>query len=132
MEIKELRIGNIVTHPFSSFISGAFYIMDGKTIDIIFNDCKPINLNEDWLIKCGFKHVIGKDNVWDELKLSNFDEVWWIPGMYFIVKDCDSFVLYHCTDEDTYWQLTFKIKYVHQLQNIIFDLTNEELVVELN
>lgn len=94
---------------------------------------EPIELTPEVLIKCGFKQVEGEDNIWEELKLSNFEIVWWISGMYFITTDGfgGDFDFNHATDEDTYWTIHHSVKHLHQLQNLFFSLTGEELIINL-
>ncbi len=98
MEAKELRIGNWVTEN-----GRLIHIHDGFGIDHAYN-FEPIPLTEDWLLKFGFE-------------LKNWGiKVWYLKGFEidqnFYLKGID-------------WGVRFK--YVHQLQNLYFALTNEEL-----
>ena len=73
---------------------------------------KPIELTETWLEKFGFKMVAGnaeKDNylLWKNKTTHNFD-----------------FVL---NEPHSNKRIVTPIKYVHQLQNLYYALTNEEL-----
>jgi len=137
MNAKELRIGNIIRYSDGKDVvianlgdmgfstkddRGLFYGSD----DI--NDYKPILLTEEWLVKFGFeltdsnhrkitrwllkedyketKHAtIGINPVTEEhmLKLSNVFGYWFFKNGH------------------------HKIEYVHQLQNLYFALTGEEL-----
>jgi hypothetical protein len=109
MKASELRLGNLV--------------MDGKDIEQvnarmidmlvkIEADFDPIPLTEEWLLKFGFKKT-----EWD-----NFNSYRLMIGNndYTIVLYSDG----NCEVGDI---ITCKIEYVHQLQNLYFALTGEEL-----
>lgn len=102
----------------------------GQNIDIDEKYLRPIPLTEQWLLKFGFKHAIGESEVWDQIKVSNTDEVWWISGCYFFEKNGDWFQFNHLTDEDTYWTIHPNVQYAHQLQNLYVCLTGEELTIK--
>jgi hypothetical protein len=103
------------------------------TIEDHFDDgellVQAIPLTPEILEKAGFKYA-ADDDVWEECKLSAFEEVWWISGMYFIEKGWQGYTFYKSTDEDTYMQLVV-IEHLHQLQNLYYALTNTELNIEL-
>lgn len=77
-------------------------------------DLKPIPLTKKWLLKFGFVKNIGNF----ELKEFRFHIS---QPMNF-----DGFIF--C---DGYSVITDKIQFVHQLQNLYFSLTNEELTLKL-
>jgi hypothetical protein len=112
MESRELRIGNYYDN------NGQVMQVTPNTIEEVWiaerNWCKPIPLTEECLMKFGFE----KSDEW-----------------YFLDRYCASF--------DTDYPLWFGqqgccqydaikvgIKYVHQLQNLYFALTQKELVYE--
>ena len=92
------------------------------------DDINPISLSDEWLERLGFHHLVGSESIWNEVKLSDREEIWWIEGIYFFEKDDDIFQLYLSTDEDTYHMVKYEIEFVHELQNIIFALTGKELL----
>jgi hypothetical protein len=99
----ELRIGNWVKTT-----EGEIQIHNGWEIDE-GNECNPIPLTEEWLERFGAKSdvvssMFGLGN-WISINLSN-DGDFWIENI---------------TGE------VVVIKYVHQLQNLYFALTGEEL-----
>ena len=112
IEAKDLRIGNYLEHPYSNgycqvntIDNEHLNIGEGNVIEDI-NDFKPIPLTEEWLIKFGFKEL--KRNVW-------------------FISDKDGFQIIL---ENSIFRLKYlrkHIKYVHQLQNLYFALTGEEL-----
>ena len=99
MKASELRIGNLV------YKNGiATEITADTMLDILryTTPFEPIRLTEEWLLKFGFER--NKD-AWTS----------------FIKND-----VIIATDKFIYMSRT-KLKYVHQLQNLYFALTGEEL-----
>jgi len=121
MTANELRIGNWV----HSGITDEDFIVESHDIVNIsmgFDNGKvqPIELTEEWLVKFGFKkritighsvqYFIGKNPVthdwlFDLLWLEGYSTPFYRNGFH-------------------------KIKHVHQLQNLYFALTGEELKIE--
>lgn len=133
MDAKELRIGNFVTYKNNEVI------VTGVTNDplIMFNidgqgyfgdhekEFNPIPLTEKWLIKFGFeKKQINTKNI----------------GLVDYLSPLDIQSDYGCTidlDENQVWlrdcdggKIGVQIQYVHQLQNLYFALTGEELTIK--
>lgn len=86
--------------------------IDYKQGVLNLNDVSPIPLTEEWLVKFGFELQIGNhilENHWGHL-----------------IRWHDSIII---TDDISNHSkgLTVKIEYVHQLQNLYFALTGEEL-----
>jgi len=96
---------------------------------IPFDMIEPIPLTEDWLFKLGFEFD-SKDSFTDimyyekkyDSKLNK------ISGE--ITISVDSCGLVQLSDNNIKWVDICKIKYVHQLQNLYFALTGEELEVK--
>jgi hypothetical protein len=110
MKENELRIGNWVLSP----TEGEIQIENGWQIDE-GEEVKPIPLTEEWLFKFGFK----------------FDGhcSWWKNKLIELTIDTgeDEYSVFN--DNGDY--ITLKgIKYVHQLQNLYFALTGEELTIK--
>ena len=113
MEAKELRIGNLFRFISTNYIE---YVSDIKTNglktpvinNVSIKDTEPIPLTEEWLVKFGF--------VKDKLEV----------GLYHF-NDLEIFLPNYFT-----WKTQFinNIKHVHQLQNLYFALTNEELTIK--
>jgi hypothetical protein len=118
MKAKELRIGNHFKN------NGVIVTIDARSIFDIWDDkglkdYQPILLTEEWLVKFGFdmddsgglyKDIMSIDTnnrvlflYWDE----PHDEVWLL-------------------DEDHHYEIC-SVQKVHQLQNLYFALTGEEL-----
>ena len=103
MKTKELRIGNWV-----ETFEGVIQIQNGWEIDE-GNECQPIPLTEEWLLKFGFEYsdLNGDSGLW---KIPPFQ----IYGKY------NQFIYEYALD----------VNYVHQLQNLYFSLTGEELTIK--
>ncbi|MDV3834210.1 hypothetical protein CMU13_12850 [Elizabethkingia anophelis] len=112
MEAKELRIGNYLHDRNGNLCKVIELRQDGiyapainKAITGLPN--KPIELTEEWLLNFGFTM---DDSVWKRRYIKLFP----IRDLYFranmpIVKD---------------------IRYVHEVQNLFFALTGEELTIK--
>lgn len=125
MNANELRIGSLVyfngTHKEIGLISGITTdiftepkVLLNDRIDIPYqlSSLKPIPLTEEWLLNFGFE----KDGS--------------LSYRYFLREksikyDIDDNCI--CISDSWEWS---KIKYVHQLQNLYFALTNEELTLK--
>jgi hypothetical protein len=77
------------------------------------NSMNPIPLTEEWLIKFGFEKPAHSWN-----------------GKIFHLSQWDAYPLNWCVAMDKNGAVIVrKLKYVHQLQNLYFALTNEELTI---
>jgi hypothetical protein len=110
MKANELRIGNWYDH------NGVPKQVTPSTIEEVWNAerswCKPIPLTEEWLVK--FRFVKEIDDLY--LDLSSSFLIWF---------NDDEFLHYKSNQLET----ICSIKYVHQLQNLYFALTGEELTI---
>ena len=111
MTVKELRDGNIVLH------SGKFYILDSFDIYKLdttnCEDVQPIELTEEILLKCGF--VKDEFDNWEnETRL----------GLY-KPEEFDGYL--SVWGESTVGECN----YLHQLQNLYYALTGQELEINL-
>ncbi len=114
MEVKELRIGNLVQNS-----NGIFEI--STLITDITLVCKPILLTEEWMVKFGFKK---QENFWGDADR--------YQGMYSWELD-DNICLFQQNFKNEIKLLGYsntKIEYVHQLQNLYYALTNKELTIK--
>lgn len=120
--LKELRIGNYVE------VNGEISKIEGVIkygIYYAFGYCpnqdnwiKPIELTEEWLLKFGFRYYLKHIYLFpnnDSLRMWGNS---WTAQQYLIGLD-------EFTDIPSP-----SIKYVHQLQNLYFALTSEELVIK--
>ena len=119
MKTTELRLGNYIateylnksTFKVISIHSDRIYfesVRENFKSDTIQNYIKPIPLTEEWLLRLGFEstntYYFSKCN----LHLQGD-----IRGFHLVISRIDG----------------IKVKYVHQLQNLYFALTGEELTI---
>lgn len=111
----ELRIGNLVTELNIEVIS--IDIVDLESIKNGDTNYKPIPLTEDWLLKLGF--------------IKGIDKVYYIKlkDKYLKVFEKIGHVLVSTDKFSNCFKISDNIKYVHQLQNLYFSLTQTELTV---
>lgn len=139
MDAKELRIGNYVwvsypqeidlkTETKGHEICKIISINENGTVDLLGVEfpkttwrnatfSKPIPLTEEWLVRFGFRFV--------ERDYEGYNQ---------FIKD--SFESIYITEKNEFRYSSYKpcgytdLKYVHQLQNLYFALTGEELTIK--
>lgn len=105
MTANELRIGNLVYYDDDVIEVEAYQLY------ILTDYFEPIPLTEEWLLRFGFNTI--SDRIFF---YGNFGYEFGITNRA-VLKNEKHFVLFP------------KIKYVHQLQNLYFALTGEELTL---
>jgi hypothetical protein len=124
MKANEMRIGNVVNivNTTRDFLGRVWYsdalISHEDIYDIARgNDYQynPIPLTEEWLLKFGFKYDTDNDKLCKSLH---------IDILSFRASEG-----HMCLESQGYRTLYKHIKYVHQLQNLYFALTGEELEI---
>ena len=113
MNAKELRIGNIIQstefkNPFS---------VDYQNIGLVLlepDKYEPVNLTPEWLVSRGF-HYDGITFWSDKMDEFNIMLGHYAGGNIYL---CTMLSIIH----------SIEIQYVHQLQNLYFALTGEEIV----
>lgn len=133
MEAKDLRIGNYVTGAKGAKYNGdtvkwniGDYIECNKYCDYI-DSFKPIPITEEYLFKFGFE-VYAESTIMKAYKIGfntiTRDYLFDLTWLKRIDKGMEKYPFYR--------NGRFKIKYVHQLQNLYFALTGEELETNEN
>jgi len=118
MNATELRIGNMVKKYFTEYGYSKICEIDITDFNDILNNVikvEPIPLTEEWLLKFGFekrKKLIGLL----VFSKSGFD-------LHFVNGKWEFYVMGSSC-------ILTEIEYVHQLQNLYFALTNEELTIK--
>ena len=117
MQASELRIGNLVQtkHAKSNYQITAKDILDISQGRFPID---PIPLTEEWLVKLGF------EKTYESAFRLKYDLPCNFIGFDFSKTEDKSM------DGLRFYGRYFKIKYVHQLQNLYFALTGEELVCQ--
>lgn len=132
MKIKanELRIGNWVSSKCHNGLNTEiFAIRSSELIGLGANplanysleEIEPIPLTEEWLLKFGFLY-----NGWN----------WDFQSFRFHAQGKNDRGEFYNTEfgirkNKDFFIISFKIQYVHQLQNLYFALTGEELTIKL-
>jgi hypothetical protein len=132
MKPQELRIGNLIDYECTTHV----VIEIGKTLvesywinwkdkkdEYIchYDEISPIPLTEEWLTKFGFKRyydvnpVMGNQIIWRFGKLAIENRLGELR------------VLWYDADDDYGTSICLVVKFVHQLQNLYFALTDTEL-----
>lgn len=120
MKVNELRIGSVVGDFIGTAgvvdsielypLSFEYYISFKDSSYCDLEDLQPIPLTEQWLLKFGFE--------------SSRCKFWWNLGK-FLLKNRNTYFGFIGSE------IIAKIEYVHQLQNLYFALTGEELEISL-
>lgn len=139
IDVKELRIGNYVYYPHmengtlkgvgvvSSICEtveenelGSVTLRHEKIIALNLGNIEPLTLTKDWLNKLGFPNkqipYIEDSHRYGELTNFNLKNGFWYADSGYFAR-CNK-INYN------------PIKYVHQLQNLFFDLSGEELTIK--
>lgn len=128
LKATEIRIGNITNFGrVYEITESCFYVKNskGESFKSAWADIQPVNLTEEWLLKFGFL----------AMQFDNEDD-WFVKGSGRKVfkistangeKECDIWIpLYQSGIGKDFAYLT-DIEYVHQIQNLYFNLIGEEL-----
>lgn len=123
LKANELRIGNYLNGKQGHVIiteireNNIVKIQDNTSSFYVGTCLKPIPLTKEWLLKFGF--VFG-------IELQDF-----VKGKHqFIELNC--LCGYFSENDIFYYAEKTKLKYVHQLQNLYFALTGDELTLKNN
>lgn len=147
MKASELRIGNIIDMGIEGIAMVSGYNLYQKSIHDnggnfadYYGEWKPIPLTEEWLVKLGFKKIskfwqpVGEKEkeyfVWEKKITRVYDSKFTVNK--YERHETGSSVSgwnFKCFDEDVP-QFIEASKHVHQLQNLYFALTGEELTIK--
>lgn len=124
MEANELRIGNLIygvsdrveriTYLTERLVKTNLLKLDAESQILSFKDIEPIPLTEEWLLKFGFEI-----------------QVFTLTKRY--KSKCGNLLLYIMPDNVVFANGVIndiRLEPVHQLQNLYFALTNEELTIK--
>jgi hypothetical protein len=130
MTANELRIGNYVYFHGDveeiNMVDGFGVIGREEQPSYSIDEFEPIPLTEEWILK--FEGFF-KDG--EHLSIGRYDYKYcfkyrdWADNWAFYIEYTDS---PNSNDDGVKYPIAFDIKYVHQLQNLYFALTGEELI----
>jgi hypothetical protein len=122
LQNNELRIGNLFILPNGDIGKISYHEIRLMVVAIEKPDYQPIPLTEEWLLKFGF-----------EKRTTVLHSVQYFIGFNPITHDWMFDILWLVGHEYPFYRNGhFAIKYVHQLQNLYFALTGEELTIKEN
>jgi hypothetical protein len=124
MKSNELRIGNLVMYSNGNILFKVIGISEfGIDIEnkvektyIEYDEFEPILLTKEWLLNLGFKKDV--DGSFMKNDISIFLDKRFKTNL-FLQENQDNF---------KWFSYEYKIQYVHQLQNLYFALTGDELI----
>lgn len=125
MKSTELRIGNLFQDQNGNLLEVAELTEDNQVFKVVDRSkfplpdgwqSEPIHITEEWLERLGF--VVGSLKRWTT-KYYMFHSFWYIN---FKRDGFCSFIAFDCFLKEA--------QYVHQLQNLYFALTGEELTLK--
>jgi hypothetical protein len=124
MKANELRIGNYILNEYDTpskvreITHYECVFLGDNLLKQDLQNCNPVPLTEELLLKCGFNKK-ARRIVWD---------IGWIELWYSsYAKNYQ--VRFYKTGNDI--EKVINIEYLHQLQNLYFAITGEELDVKL-
>lgn len=121
MESKDLRIGNLlenmgdiikVEYLDKSLVKGVYHRVDTYNTSIQLKQCNPILLTEEWLRNMGFTGDGNMNILVNSRIILEYDSHYNTVELYSLGFKAN---------------LHLEVKYVHQLQNIYFALSGEEI-----
>jgi len=124
MKAKELRLGNYAKDQFDQLITVSAIdhkdCLDNEIGDIPVYVLQPIPLSEEWLIN--FKLIESEDEEGDTIWNNENIEI----QFFDFANENSSFY----ATKALLFQTEIELRYVHQLQNLYFAITGEELTIK--
>ena len=127
MKVSDLRIGNYLNSKQGHVIvteirtNNIVKIQDNTSSFDVATCLQPIEITKKWLLKLGFEYNNNYDNYVIRAR-DYYNSVGWND------EDCEWYYNNDRSDAGCYY--ITDIKYVHELQNLYFALTQEELQYE--
>lgn len=128
MKANELRIGNYLNGKRGHVVvteiraNNNVKIHDNTSSFYVGICLIPIEITKEWLLKLGFEYSEYYKNYKVKAGNSYFNSVGWNDD------DCEWYYNNDISDAGCYYITS--IKYVHQLQNLFFALTGQELTIK--
>ena len=143
MKATQFRIGNILAdkngNPIIMEELLQNYYNSKGDFSTLYRDAKPIPITEEWLLKFGFdrkKFTDGSEyleidkTVYNKIRnpIHSNNEFWKCYRFQFFKNEW-YFGIYKDPNSNQFF-VQKKIRYIHQLQNLYFALTDEELEIK--
>lgn len=138
IQASDLRLGNLIYDTEGKVntvdLTALKYISDYAGI----HQARPIPLTEEWLLKLGFEKGNRSGYLVDDPSDISFNyEINGLPfygGLDFNIKHSVAYFESHLSgsDGDREESITRNVGYVHELQNLYYSLTGNELKVTVN
>ena len=133
MKTNELRIGNLIyyhdkTITVAGVVNSVIYYNYGNCFDGKIGEYEPfqpIPLTKEWLLMLGFKY--NRTNDLGKEYSKTMDDGF----LFYIELRCHYACYITGENNNGDWDIIAKIQYVHQLQNLYFTLTGNELKIEI-
>ena len=123
MNITEIRLGNVLLNGFNEIIVIAHSIHEKNTSGYDFSTLKPMKITEDVLFKLGLEKYEDAEIPTYYKKFGNYIE-----------DDFEyCFMIFQDINGNYYTQIFGKkiiLNQVHRLQNLFYEITDEELTVK--
>jgi hypothetical protein len=139
MKANELRVGNYVYGKEIETVKAIGiegYIWFDYKRNLLVEHCQPISLTEEWLEKFGFKAWDDKKTIYTlERHIDKYNNTcfrFWLQLDKLVFDYIQNEI--HPTESifDDKNIIRLEVKYVHQLQNLYFALTGEELTIKVD
>jgi len=117
---EEFRVGEIDQYGISFILPNCEKVVTSRLMT--YSRIKPIPLTEEWLLKFGFEKIYSLDDSYGPYLMDKI-------GKY---EDSEFFEYVVSSEDDSHggWNYYTKdVKYVHQLQNLFYSLTQTELEI---
>ena len=143
MDARSLRISNLVLFAEDQSVftvkeiseEGLWVFNEDETTWIEIDQFEGIPLTEGWLLRMGFVRIKRTGRYGDIYAISSGSD-----SCYCLEKDWNDYPSYFVgieytdspfkEDEDKTYNFSFDMKHVHQLQNMYYALTGEELTIK--
>ena len=125
IKANELRIGNhIILNNVQTTLVPRDFQRYCKSFGV-FEEFDPIPLTEDWLLKFGFEKEIDEFDIFSIHNSQYYIQHYKNGKCIFVYSPINEL-----NPEDEENVIFLQIKHVHQLQNLYFALTGEELTIK--
>lgn len=125
MEAKNFRIGNVISESglpkkINTIGDTTFSVKGKHWKAVLHEEAQAIPLTEEWLLNLGFNKDYQKGYI--GIDVGNTDFVLTYPKIMGDFQECFAFQ-FHSGG----WSKFREVKYVHELQNLFFAITGQEL-----